>query len=328
MSRVLILGGTQFIGRRLVEHLIENTSHELFLFNRQVTEAGLFPDTQSIKGDRSTNDIQQIANWNWDYVIDTSCYFPQQLEGTLENLKKDLKKYIFISTCSVYVDSPKQMKSEEDEIHSCNADQKVDKEPQSYGRRKAECERILVQSGIEHLILRPALVYGPYDHTDRLYYWIQQVLESEILMLPDGGQRTFSMTYVDDLVKCITTGIAVDGPAGVFNVITEPRSSIKRIVDSISSLMKKETRQLSAKPEFLKSQGISQWLDMPLWIDGDHFTFSNAKLKTQEHMDFAPLDTSLEVTMKYYNDINWPKPQYGMPEHKRLELLKQLQNHH
>lgn len=87
MKKLLILGGTQFIGRNLVERLQKEDDFELTLFNRQMTGAELFQDVQKIKGDRSTDDIQQIAGKDWDFIIDLSCYFPEDMKGGLSNYR-------------------------------------------------------------------------------------------------------------------------------------------------------------------------------------------------------------------------------------------------
>ena len=102
MNKILILGGTQFIGRNLVAQLLQEREYEITLFNRQQTQPNLFSGVKKIKGDRETEDIRQIAREHWDYVIDLSCYYPAALSSVLEQLQISPKRYIFISTCSVY----------------------------------------------------------------------------------------------------------------------------------------------------------------------------------------------------------------------------------
>jgi len=101
-NKILILGGTEFVGRQLVEDLSKDSSIELYLFNRGKTNADLFPKVQRIIGDRETKDIEQLRQHQWDYIIDFSSYFPQSLSNTLEVINQDVKKYIYISTISVY----------------------------------------------------------------------------------------------------------------------------------------------------------------------------------------------------------------------------------
>ena len=177
MKKVLVLGGTQFIGRNLVERLLAGGSYEVTLFNRQKTGSDLFPQLNKIKGDRETDDMAQIAGVEWDYVLDLSCYFPAELELTLQYLPKGLTRYIFVSTCSVYPTDPEHSGAvtEQEAILPCSAEERIDRSPSTYGNRKAECERVLENSAVPYAILRPGLVYGRYDHTDRFYYWLFQV---------------------------------------------------------------------------------------------------------------------------------------------------------
>ena len=167
MKNILILGGTNFIGRRLVERLLESEAYALTLFNRQRTHAELFPQVNKIKGDRETESIEQIVEGNWDAVVDLSCYFPAALENTLKALTKE-SKYIFVSTCSVYDNEMDRsiLKNETAPVLSCSAQQRSDRSAASYGNRKAECERLLMDSGMPYVILRPSLVFGTYDPTD------------------------------------------------------------------------------------------------------------------------------------------------------------------
>ena len=100
--KLLLLGGTSFIGRRLVEEILRQTKFDLTLFNRGITNQSLFPEVRKLKGDRNSEDIVNVKQEEWDYIIDLSCYFPNSLETICNSFKSKPKRYIFISTCSVY----------------------------------------------------------------------------------------------------------------------------------------------------------------------------------------------------------------------------------
>jgi 2'-hydroxyisoflavone reductase len=325
MEKILILGGTQFIGRTLVEQLQKLHKYDITLFNRQQTQSNLFPEIKKIKGDRETDDISQIESESWDYVIDVSCYYPDSLDRVLKSLKGTLKKYLFVSTCSVYDNTENQtsLSDETARILDCTTAQRTDRTNDSYGQRKAECERILQNSIHEYLIVRPALVYGNYDHTDRLYYWLYQVQKHSKILLPDHGERLFSLTYVHDLVQTIIAGIETS-LQGIYNVTSTPKASIQQIVDTAAKLLNKTFEPINASPDFLHKHEINQWSDMPLWLDSDYFTYSNKKLLEETNIQLTEFDQSLQDTIAYYNTLNWHEPIYGMPETKRLELLEKL----
>ena len=157
MKKVLILGGTQFIGRYLVEQLLKRSDIELTLFNRQQTNQHLFTDTKKIKGDRNTINNQSFTEFNYDLIVDLSCYYPDQLKQTLKYVPRSLSNYIFISTCSVYDNEIDQseLRDETATLLSCNEEEAKDSTAQTYGKRKVACEKILMNSSINYSILRP-----------------------------------------------------------------------------------------------------------------------------------------------------------------------------
>ena len=324
MKNVLILGGTHFIGRNLVEHFLLEPDYKLTLFNRQKTQSELFPKVDKIKGDRETDDVKNLKNQTWDFVIDLSCYFPQALLNVLENLTVK-EKYIFISTCSVYDNTVNKSigRNESAATLPCSHEEGTNSEPASYGNRKAECERILRKSGLPFVILRPALVFGKYDTTDRFYYWLHQVKEKETLLLPENGERLFSVTYVKDLITTIHTCMKGEFNNMIINVITKPKTSIIEIVELAQLNLGRTNKALLASADFLDENNISQWVDMPLWIHGDFFTYSNEKLQVLGIAP-TPMKRALAETIDYYKDLNWPTPKYGIVESKRIALIRSL----
>ncbi|WP_298520800.1 NAD-dependent epimerase/dehydratase family protein [uncultured Kordia sp.] len=325
MEKILVLGGTQFIGRTLVEQLQKLNKYDITLFNRQQTQADLFPQLKKIKGDRETDDVRQIENGHWDYIIDVSCYYPDSLSNVLKSIKGTLKKYILVSTCSVYDNEHDQsiLRDETTKILSCTDAERTDRTNASYGNRKAECERILKHSTQEYLMLRPSLVYGAYDHTDRFYYWLYQTKKHTELLLPDFGKRVFSLTYVQDLVQTILNGIELP-VTGIYNVITAQKTSIQQIVNSAAKHLHTTFETVNATPDFLHQQDINQWFDMPLWLDCDYHTYDNTALKNDLQIVPTDFEESVKETIEYYDALGWKEPIYGMSETTRLALIAKL----
>jgi 2'-hydroxyisoflavone reductase len=326
MKKILVLGGTQFIGRYLVEQLNEIDEYELTLFNRQRTKPELFPELNRIKGDRETDDINLLLGEYWDVIIDLSCYYPDSLTNILAVLEGKFNQYILISTCSVYdnENNLEILKTEEAAVKACSSEQRIDRTDHSYGNRKAECERILLASAVNSVLLRPSIVYGPYDHTDRFYYWLYQVKHSNKLLLPDNGERCFSLTYVADLIETILQSVKESVNQKLYNVTTIPQASIAEIVECAQELLDKNQETINASPSFLHQYKISQWGDMPLWIDGDFFTYTNQYLKAELGAEPTSLKNGIQNTIDYYESLNWPKPKYGMTEEIRSGLIDKL----
>ena len=325
-EKILILGGTSFIGRNLVETLVKEDKYSLSLFNRGKTNRKIFLEINHIIGDRQTEDIKNISQTDWDYVIDVSCYYPKDLERVIQNLKIKPKKYIFISTCSVYDNESYKgiLRSENAPILKCTPKQAIDTAPATYGQRKAACEKILSSSKLKYTILRPALVYGQYDPTDRFYYWLYQVKNYDKLLLPEKGERTFSITYVKDLVSSIIASLQIETISKVFNAISISQVCINTVVSEAAKQLNRTCTTENASATFLKDNKIAQWSGIPLWLNSDDFTYDNTKLKEELHIKTTPLDRGIKETISYFESIHWPTPKFGISQEKKKELLLKL----
>jgi len=320
MKKILILGGTKFIGRNLVERLLKDPQNKLTLFNRGITNPTLFANIQKIIGDRYEPNLGSLIHGKWDYIIDFSCYFPIGLEYVLNALSHLPKKYIFISTCSVFQEEA-ALQNETVEIHQGEAKDWIDKSNASYGKRKARCEAILENYDINFTILRPTLVYGRYDHTDRFYYWLHQVKHYQEIIMPNHGHQKFSLSYVDDLVETICLAIDDQVDRNVYNAISKVETSLSEIVEIASEIINKTPSLVNIDSVDLAHHKISEWYDMPLWIDTDEDTYDNNKVLRKYQQRITPYKESISKTIKFYDKLNWPIPQYGIERAKQLALL-------
>lgn len=321
MKKILILGGTNFIGRNLVESLLSDTDFELTLLNRGLSNPSLFPKIKRIVSNRNEGDISEIGEESWDYIIDLSCYFPHSLTNIINALTSLPEKYIFISTCSVYEDEQLRVREETARVKEGKPADWIDNQAATYGIRKAECERILRESNINYTILRPALVYGKYDNTDRFYYWLHQVKKYNEILVPNKGTQKFSVTYVKDLIRIIEKSIRPEEDRNIYNVISHPEMSIGKIISTTIGLLSHKPSIINISSEDLSKNNIKQWIDMPLWIDNDFFTFSNRKLLSRFGKVTTAFEKSIEETIQYYEKINWVEPQYGINRNQQVELI-------
>ncbi len=328
MEKILIVGGTNFIGRNLVERLIKLNQYEITVFNRGKTNPELFPQINKIRGDRKTNDIKLICGQKWDYIIDCSCYYPDSIDKLLDSISGKVKRYILISTVSVYDNESDKsvLRNEEAKILGCTEEESKDTSDTTYGERKAECERRLKKGNQPYYILRPSLVYGRYDHTDRFYYWLYQVKKQNEILVPNGGVQTFAVTYVEDLINCIIESINKEGESDIYNVTTFTKLSICDILNNVSQMLDRNPSRQFADSTFLKSEGISEWYNLPLWLDCDYFTYGNAKMLANFDLQLTDFNTSLVRTIEYYDQLDWPVPKYGISEQRKLELVNKLKD--
>lgn len=168
------------------------------------------------------------------------------------------------------------------------------------------------------------MVYGPYDPTDRFYYWLYQAKQNSLILLPEKGARKFSTTYVLDLVESIIRSINTNNQDQIFNVVSQAENSIKLIIDEASDILKTTPHFLTASADFLEKNDVDQWTDMPLWLSSEHYTYSNKKLLEVLKINLKEYSESLRTSISYYEKLNWPEPIYGMTDSKRSKLIDEL----
>lgn len=322
MKTVLILGGTNFIGRVLVEKLLQRNDYAITLFNRGKRNAGLFDNVPQIHGDRETDDYLKIAAQHWDYIIDCSGYYPLSFDKLLHSLKGKVGRYIFVSTISVFdIDGIIGKQVDEDEaILPCSDAQKTSALPDAYGEKKAEMERILLQhEWLDKIIIRPSLVYGKYDFTDRFYYWLWRAKHADKIMLPNGGNDSVGITYVDDLADLIIASISIEKHSTTYNAVTHD-ITFKELVDTCTNLLGTKPELVAVSSDDILAKDVQPWQDVPLWLNGD-LLISNKRALHDYGIQFSRFADSVKGTIAYYDSLGWPACKAGISVEKEQEII-------
>lgn len=322
MKSVLILGGTNFIGRVLVEKLLQRNEYAITLFNRGKRNAGLFDNVPQIHGDRETDDYLKIAEQHWDYIIDCSGYYPLSFDKLLHSLQGKVGRYIFVSTISVFdMESIINRTVDESEpILPCTETQKTSALPDAYGEKKAEMERILMQhTWLDKIIIRPSLVYGKYDFTDRFYYWLWRAKFSASIMLPNGGTDSVGITYVDDLAGLIIASLSIEKHHTTYNAITHD-VTFKELLHTCTNLLGTKPSLISVNSHDITEKGVQPWQDVALWLNGD-LRISNHRALHDYGIQFSSFADSVKGTIAYYESLGWPACKYGLSVEKEQELI-------
>ena len=219
---ILVLGGTGFIGPHMVREALRR-GHSVTLFNRGRTNNTLFPDLETIKGDRGS-DLEGLKGRQWDVVIDNSGYVPRHVEDSATLLSDNIEHYLYISTVSVYASFAEPF--DEDSPLGTIDDETIEEvNGETYGPLKALCEkRATAAVGKDRItILRPTYICGPGDHTDRFSYWPIRTSKGGTMLWPGSPEHTTQIIDVRDLanftVDCVEQRIA-----GIYNTVT-PRGS-------------------------------------------------------------------------------------------------------
>jgi len=262
--RLLIIGGTVFLGRHIVEAALAR-GHEMTLFNRGQHRPELFPDLEKLRGDRD-GDLDRLRGRKWDAVIDTCGYVPRIVAQSADLLAGAVNNYAFISSISAYADTSQPGINEESPL----AELKLVTEEvtgESYGPLKVACEQEVQRafSG-RALIIRPGLIVGPNDPTDRFTYWPVRLNKGGRVLAPEPKDGPAQIIDVRDLAQWIIHLLERD-ITGVYNA-TGPAEPIT-MGDMLEICMKAvgpraELEWLPA--DTLLSAGVEPWMDLPLWL--------------------------------------------------------------
>lgn len=258
--RLLVLGGTKFLGRAVVEEALAR-GHELTLFNRGETNPELFPEAERLQADRKT-DLSALAGRTWDAVIDTCGYAPAVVRASAEALR-DSGRYVFVSSVSVYADLSAGP-DEESPVAPIGEMPLDDVSPDfsNYGPLKALCEAEISRVfGERALNVRPGLIVGPHDPTGRFTYWARRLARGGEVLAPGPPERRAQFVDVRDLGAWLVEA-AERGLAGTFNATNEG-------VPWAELLAGAEVTWVT--DEFLQEHGVGEWMELPLWLASPEF---------------------------------------------------------
>ncbi|MFI5264923.1 MAG: NAD-dependent epimerase/dehydratase family protein [Candidatus Kapaibacterium sp.] len=327
--KLLILGGTHFIGRAFVEHLLEvNAGHDTTLFNRGITNAQIFPELRKITGDRETDDLNKVLSENWDCIIDINGYYPNSLKGFLPKLKGKVGRYVYVSTVSVY-DPGKYLGlvnqvAEDSPLLACTEEQRGGDWSMFYGEKKAECERILIQNDwLDKIILRPSIVYGKYDYTERYYYWLQRMAKRERILIPDNGNERGNLTFVDDLARLLNSAISIPGHRITYNAVTHPVNTLREKLDAITTVSARTPEFVSISADALLEKGFKVGRAFPCVFGSDYIIYDISKTQADLCVEFTEYGNSVAAAYKYYEQTTkWELGSRGLRYKEEDELIK------
>src|SRR5882672_6229589 len=263
---LLILGGTKFLGRHLVEAAAERR-HQVTLFNRG-SRPHLFPDIEQLRGDRSqgVDGLQALRGRWWDAVIDTSGYLPRLVGASAEMLRDSVKRYVFISSISVYSDFAEA--PDETSPVAELGDASSEDIARDYGALKAACEQIVTATfGERALNIRPGLIVGPFDPSGRFTYWPVRIARGGEVLAPDSPAAEVQFIDARDLARW-TIQLVERDVGGVFNA-TGPAQPLRfdTFLESAARALDSHCRFTWVAAEFLRAQGVQAWTELPLWVD-------------------------------------------------------------
>jgi 2'-hydroxyisoflavone reductase len=262
---VLILGGTRFLGRHLVEAALER-GHRVTLFNRGKSNPGLFPEVEQLWGERG-GDLAPLRGRLWDAAIDTSGYLPREVRRSAELLAGSVGHYVFVSSISVYRDFGRTGIDEDAPVLEPPEPEPEKMSWEHYGGLKVGCERAVERAMPGRaLIVRPGMIVGPHDYTDRFPYWRRRVGEGGEVLAPGDPERTVQLIDARDLAAWIVR-MAEEGRAGVYNATgPEHGLTMRGMLEGVRDATGSDARFVWALEEFLLDAGVEPWEELPFWV--------------------------------------------------------------
>ncbi|HTS96293.1 MAG TPA: NAD-dependent epimerase/dehydratase family protein [Streptosporangiaceae bacterium] len=215
--RILVLGGTAFVGRAIVADALR-TGADVTLFGRGQTGAGLFPGVTRLTGDRDTGDYAALRAGRWDAVVDVSGYVPRHVGQAMDALGERAGRYLFISSHAVY-QRPYEPGSTEDTPRRPPVRDTEELFSETYGPLKVACEDdVVARYGSRATIVRPGKVAGPHDWQDGLTYWARRAARGGRVALPGDPRQPVQVIDSRDLARLVVQLVA-DGRPGAFHAV-------------------------------------------------------------------------------------------------------------
>jgi 2'-hydroxyisoflavone reductase len=308
--RILILGGTGFTGPHQVRYALSR-GHKVTLFNRGKQPHEWPGAVEELLGDRNTGDLKSLAGREWDVCIDNPTTLPFWVRDAGRALHGKVKQYIFISTISVYADNLKP--ADESAPVAAYGGKDVMAEtlesfhahPELYGALKAASEKEAeAQFPGKATIIRPGLIVGPGDETDRFTYWPARLSRGGEYLAPGDGSDPVQIIDARDLAEW-TIRVAEARTLGTFNA-TGPAHQLlmKEMLSGIASAIHADAHPVWVPTDFLAAEKVAPWSDMPVWIPGQGETMGFARRSIRKAIDagltFRPLDLTAADTLAWF----------------------------
>ena len=314
--RILVLGGTQFVGRALAETALA-AGDEVTLFHRGRTNPALFPEAEHVLGDRDGG-LAALDGRTWDTCIDVSGYLPRLVGDAATTLQHRVERYVYVSTISVYADL--SVPRDESGPLATIADEATEEiTGGTYGALKALGERAVTETfGARAAIVRSGFVIGPHDHTGRFPWWAHRAAHGGEMIVPASIAGAFQAIDTRDLADFLL--LAAHAPlTGVFNATGPvPPITMLDLVEAAASASDADLNIEVVDDAFLTTQGIEAelplWADDPLWAAWARVDVDKA---IAVGLRFRSIDDTVAATLAHTT----PVPGVGLEPAREAELL-------
>lgn len=325
--RILVLGGTGFIGPHMVREALRR-GHSVTLFNRGKTNNELFPDLETIKGDRG-GDLSELQGGHWDAVIDNSGYVPRHVQNSARALANSMSHYLYVSTIAVYANWARP-NDEDSPLATIEDESTEDVTGDTYGPLKALCEQKATQEiGEDRLtIVRPTYICGPGDHTDRFSYWPVRTTKGGDMLWPGDPDHAMQIIDVRDLANFVIDSLE-QRIMGTYNTVTPVGSyTMGDLLADSEAVTASVVNAVWVDEAFVAAEGIYDRGELPIWhtSTGDAAAMNQISGARARAAGLAnrPVRETIRDLIRWWKTLpesRTAKPRAGLSAEREAELL-------
>ncbi len=324
--KLLIIGGTQFVGRHLADAALRR-GHELTLFHRGQTGADLFPEAEHLTGDRDGAGLEVLRGRRWDAVVDTCGYVPRIVRQSAELLADSVARYVFISTISVYADFKTPHQNETAPLGKLKDPDTEEVTGETYGPLKVECERAVEEAlPGRALMIRPGFIVGPYDPTDRFTYWPRRIAAGGEVLAPGTPSQPIQVIDARDLAEW-TLEMVERKETGAYNA-TGPDYGLTlgTVLETCREVSGSNARLRWVPDAFLTENDADSTRLLPFYVSSSSdmagLMTANIGKAVAQGLTFRPLAETVQDTLAWDKTRPADVPlKVGMPSEQERELL-------
>lgn len=324
--KLLVLGGTVFLGRHLVAAALSR-GDDVTYFHRGKRNPGLFPAAEEILGDRDGG-LDPLKGRRWDAVVDTSGYLPRIVCAAADLLAEAAERYAFISSVSVYADLSPERVDESAPVGRLDDESVEEIDGETYGPLKALCEEEVRRVFEDRaLVLRPGLIVGPHDPSDRFTYWVERCAAPGPILAPGSPDRPIQIIDARDLAGWILRLLDAR-VSGVMNAVCREGSlRFGAVLDVCRAVGGGAGELVWVDESFLEERGVGPWIELPLWVPQ-----SDASMRSLFRVDATrafdagllcrPIEEIVGDTLAWARGEPDDRPRKaGLPRDRERELL-------